>query len=29
MWVVRDFTLQLQDLEGEIITPKEYLEKAL
>lgn len=29
MWVVRDFTLQLLDSEGEIITPKEYLEKAL
>lgn len=29
MWVVRDFTLQLVDLEGESITQKEYLEKAL
>jgi hypothetical protein len=29
MWVVRDFTLQLIDSEGESITPKEYLEKAL
>jgi len=29
MWVVRDFTLQLVDTEGENISPKEYLEKAL
>jgi len=29
MWVVRDFALQLVDLEGEAITSKEYLEKAL
>lgn len=29
MWVVRDFTLQLVDQEGEPLTPKEYLEKAL
>ena len=29
MWVVRDFTLQLVDSEGENISPKEYLEKAL
>jgi hypothetical protein len=29
MWVVRDFTLQLVDGEGEQISPKEYLEKAL
>ena len=29
MWIVRDFTLQLQDAEGEPITSKEYLEKAL
>ena len=29
MWVVRDFTLQLVDQEGEMISPKEYLEKAL
>ena len=29
MWVVRDFTLQLVDQEGESISPKEYLEKAL
>ena len=29
MWVVRDFTLQLVDGEGETISPKEYLEKAL
>lgn len=29
MWVVRDFTLQLVDEAGEIISSKEYLEKAL
>ena len=29
LWVVRDFALKLVDSEGEIITPKEYLEKAL
>jgi len=29
LWVVRDFTLQLVDQEGESISPKEYLEKAL
>jgi hypothetical protein len=29
MWVVRDFTLQLTDAEGDPITSKEYLEKAL
>lgn len=29
MWVVRDFALQLLDSDGEIITPKDYLEKAL
>ena len=29
MWVVRDFTLQLVDQEGEQITSKEYFEKAL
>ena len=29
LWVVRDFTLQLVDSEGEQISPKEYLEKAL
>jgi hypothetical protein len=29
MWVVRDFTLQLVDQEGEMISPKDYLEKAL
>ena len=29
MWVVRDFSLQLVDMEGEVITSKEYLEKAL
>ena len=29
MWVVRDFSLQLVDAEGENITSKDYLEKAL
>jgi hypothetical protein len=29
MWVVRDFTLQLVDQEGEQISSKEYFEKAL
>jgi chromosome segregation ATPase len=29
MWVVRDFSLQLVDNEGESITPKDYLERAL
>lgn len=29
MWVVRDFALQLIDQDGESITPKEYLDKAL
>jgi len=29
MWVVRDFSLQLVDPDGEPITSKEYLEKAL
>lgn len=29
LWVVRDFTLQLVDSEGQSITPKEYLEMAL
>lgn len=29
MWVVRDFTLQLVDQEGEPLSSKEYLEKAL
>ncbi len=29
MWVVRDFTLALEDEDGEIITSKEYFEKAL
>lgn len=28
-WVVRDFTLQLVDNDGEAITSKEYLEKSL
>ncbi len=29
MWVVRDFTLQLVDEDGESITSKEYLERSL
>ena len=29
MWVVRDFSLQLVDSEGDPINAKEYLEKAL
>lgn len=29
LWVVRDFTLKLVDLEGKPLAPKEYLEKAL
>lgn len=29
VWVVRDFALRLVDLDGENLTPKEYLEKAL
>ena len=29
MWVVRDFTFQLVDQEGDPINAKEYLEKAL
>lgn len=29
LWVVRDFALKLVDSEGEVLTPKEYLEKAL
>ena len=29
VWVVRDFALKLVDNEGETLTPKEYLEKAL
>ncbi len=28
-WVVRDFSLQLQDPQGNVITSKDYLEKAL
>jgi len=28
-WVVRDFSLQLQDTEGKAISSREYLEKAL
>lgn len=29
MWVVRDFSLQLKDRDGEDITAREYLEGAL
>ncbi len=29
LWVVRDFALQLVDQEGEPISSKDYLEKAL
>ena len=29
MWVVRDFALQLVDLDGEPLTSKEYFEKSL
>jgi hypothetical protein len=29
MWVVRDFTLQLEDEDGEEINSNQYLEKAL
>ena len=29
MWVVRDFTLQLEDEDGEEINANQYLEKAL
>jgi hypothetical protein len=29
MWVVRDFTLQLVDEEGEVLSSKDYLDKAL
>ena len=29
MWVLRDFTLRLVDVEGKAITSKEYLEKSL
>lgn len=29
MWVVRDFSLQLVDEEANIISEKEYLERAL
>ena len=29
LWVVRDFALKLIDSDGEPLTPKEYLEKAL
>lgn len=28
-WVVRDFSLQLISSEGETLTPKDYLERAL
>jgi hypothetical protein len=29
MWVVRDFTLQLEDEDGNEISQSDYLEKAL
>lgn len=29
LWVLRDFALQLEDKNGDAITPKQYLEKAL
>lgn len=29
MWILRDFTLQLTDTDGDPISPKEYIEKAL
>ena len=29
LWIVRDFSLQLVDDDGDTITPKEYLEKVL
>jgi hypothetical protein len=29
LWILRDFTLQLIDSDGEKISPGEYLEKAL
>ena len=29
MWVIRDFTLQLEDESGRMITDKDYLELAL
>ena len=29
LWVVRDFSLRLEDEDGDLITPREYLEKAL
>lgn len=29
MWVVRDFALQLVDEDGDVLTSKEYLERAL
>lgn len=29
LWIIRDFTLQLIDEDGESITSREYLEKAL
>lgn len=29
LWIIRDFTLQLIDVDGESITSKEYLEDAL
>lgn len=29
LWVVRDFTLRLLDIQGNVLTPKEYFENAL
>ena len=29
MWVIRDFSLKLEDSHGNVITQKDYLEKAL
>jgi hypothetical protein len=29
IWVLRDFSLKLEDLDGNKITPKQYLESAL
>lgn len=29
LWLVRDFSLRLEDETGKIITPKEYLDNAL
>ena len=29
LWILRDFTLEMQDQKGNRITPKQYLENAL